>query len=166
MPDLTVRSARVADLPAVAAIYAHYVTDTVVTFDLEAPTVQDWADKLERLQDQGWPFRVGTVDDTVVGFAYVAPWRVKPAYRLTLEDTVYLAPGQTGRGYGRTLLADLVTEATVAGAKQLVAVIADAGTDTSVRLHRALGFTDTGRLHDVGHKHDRWVDVILMQKSL
>ena len=166
MGGLDIRAAEQQDLTSIAEIYAHYVTETVVTFDLDVPAVHDWRDKLTALTALGWPFRVGVVDGVVLGYAYVAPWRVKPAYRLTLEDSVYVAPDHIGQGYGRALLRDLLVEARTAGARQLVAVIADAGTDTSVRLHRSLGFVDAGRLHGVGFKHGRWVDVTLMQASL
>ena len=101
-------------------------------------------------------------------FRSVSPWRPKPAYRLTVEDTVYLAPGATGRGLGRRLLAELLARAGQAGARQMVAVIADAGTDSeaSIALHRALGFAHAGRLTAVGHKHGHWIDTVLMQRGL
>ncbi len=104
----------------------------------------------------------------VAGYGYVSPWRPKPAYRHTVEDTVYLAPGATGRGLGRRLLAELLARAGQAGARQMVAVIADAGADSeaSIALHRALGFAHAGRLSAVGHKHGRWIDTVLMQRGL
>lgn len=167
VPDgLLVRPAREDDLPAIARIYAHYVTDTVVTFELEPPDVNRWCDRLRTLGAAGWPFLVGTVADVVVGYAYVAPWHDRPAYRYTVENSVYLAPGQQGRGYGRVLLDELLAAAAAAGAWQVVAQITATGSATSAAVHRAAGFVEVGRLSAVGFKQDRWLDVVLMQASL
>ena len=164
--DLTLRAAVDADAQNIAAIFAHYVTSTTVTFELEPPTVQDWRDKVRESQSVGWPFVVGMVGGQVVGYAYVGPWRLKPAYRHTVEDSVYLAPGHTGRGYGRGLLAELLARATGAGARQVIAVIADTGHPASVRLHQRAGFEQAGLLRQVGFKHGRWIDTLLLQRDL
>jgi phosphinothricin acetyltransferase len=155
-----------AHLEAVAGIYAHYVTDTVATFEEVPPTVDDWSARLDDLASRGLPFLVATVDDEVVGYAYAGPWRPKPAYRHTVEDSVYLRPGFTGRGVGRALLEAVLDGCEAAGARQVVAVIADTGSDASAALHRRLGFTHAGRLTAVGRKHGRWVDTVLMQRAL
>jgi phosphinothricin acetyltransferase len=155
-----------ADLGAVARIYAHYVTDTVVTFEETPPTVADWRARHDDLAARGLPFLVATVDGEVAGYAYAGPWRPKPAYRHTVEDSVYLAPGFTGRGLGRALLAAVLDGCAAAGMRQVVAVIADTGSDASAALHRRLGFAHAGRLTAVGHKHGRWVDTVLMQRAL
>jgi L-amino acid N-acyltransferase YncA len=155
-----------ADLEAVAGIYAHYVTGTVITFEERPPTVADWRQRLDDLSGRGLPFLVAKIGDDVVGYAYAGPWRPKPAYRHTVENSVYLAPERTGRGLGRALLEGLLDECGRAGVRQVVAVIADTGSDASAALHRRLGFTQVGRLTGVGHKHGRWVDTILMQRSL
>jgi phosphinothricin acetyltransferase len=102
----------------------------------------------------------------VAGYAYAVPWRSKPAYRHTIEDSVYLAPGWTGRGLGRLLLTALVGYCARAGARQMIAVIADSEAGASVALHRACGFTDAGRLAGVGFKHGRWIDTLLLQRGL
>lgn len=160
--------AGVADLGRVAEIFAHYVTHSVVTFETEPPTVADWQARLDSLAGKGLPFLVARTGGEVAGYGYVSPWRPKPAYRHTVEDTVYLAPGATGRGLGRRLLAELLARAGQAGARQMVAVIADAGADSeaSIALHRALGFAHAGRLTAVGHKHGGWIDTVLMQRGL
>jgi phosphinothricin acetyltransferase len=103
---------------------------------------------------------------STTGYAYAAPWRPKPAYRHTVEDSVYLAPDRTGRGLGRRLLDALLTRCAQAGVRQVVAVIADTGDGASVALHRSFGFADVGRLTGVGRKHGRWVDTVLMQCDL
>ena len=111
------------------------------------------------------PFLVAEAGGTVAGYAYASPWRPKPAYRHTVEDSVYLAPGQRGRGLGRLLLESLLTGCADAGVRQVIAVIADSGDPASVALHRACGFAETGRLSQVGYKHGRWLDTVLLQRE-
>ena len=167
-PQPAVRPAVPADAEPVAAIFAHYVTTSVATFEEVAPTAGQWRQRLADRAAQNLPFVVAEADGSVCGYAYASPWRPKPGYRHTVEDTVYLAPGATGRGVGRMLLAELLARAGQAGARQMVAVIADAGAESeaSVALHRAFGFADAGRLTAVGHKHGRWIDTVLMQRGL
>lgn len=160
-----IRPAALADLAAVADIYAHYVTDTVVTFDQTPPSADDWRRRFEELSGRGLPFLVAELGTEIAGYAYAGPWRPKPAYRYTVEDSVYLAPDRTGRGLGSALLARLLRECGPAGVQQMVAVIADTGSDASAALHRRHGFTPAGRLTAVGRKHGRWVDTVLMQYS-
>jgi L-amino acid N-acyltransferase YncA len=162
----TVRAAVPADLEAVAAICAHYVTTTVTTFEEVPPTVAEWRQRLDNLAGRNLPFLVAEQDGTVCGYAYASPWRPKPAYRYTVEDTVYVSPDRTGRGVGRALLGALLTGCEQAGVRQVVAVIADTGSDASVAVHRRLGFDAAGRLCRVGHKHGRWIDTVLMQREL
>ncbi|MEV0200586.1 N-acetyltransferase family protein [Nonomuraea sp. NPDC050691] len=154
------------DLPAVAAIYAHYVEKSVATFDETPPGVEDWRAKAATVTGAGLPFLVTEEDGEVTGFAYAAPFRPKPAYRHTAEDTIYLAPGATGRGLGRLLLGELIERATRAGLRQMVAVVADSGDPASLRLHAAFGFEQAGRLRSVGFKHGRWIDTLLLQRPL
>lgn len=155
-----------SDLTAVARIMAHYVEHTVATFSEVPPTVEEWAQRHSDLTAEGFPFLVAEAAGDVLGFAYVAPWRSKSAYRYTVENTIYLAPAATGCGIGTTLLAELIDQATAAGCRQMVAVIADTGSTASAALHRRLGFVDVGRLHAVGLKHGRWIDTQLMQRDL
>lgn len=162
----TIRAAGAEDMSAVAAIFAGYVDGTVTTFELEAPTVPAWVRRLNELRSEGWPFLVAELDGRVVGYAYAAPWRNKPAYRFTVEDSVYVAPEQTGRGAGRRLLGQLMVDAAAAGAHQMIAIIADSGDPASIALHRSAGFAQVGLLRNVGHKHGRWLDVVLMQAAL
>ncbi|NGO72654.1 GNAT family N-acetyltransferase [Streptomyces boncukensis] len=163
----SLRAATPDDLKAVAEIYAHYVTHTVITFDEEPPDVPAWRDKHAGITAHGLPFLVSCAPGgEITGYAYAAPWRPKPAYRHTVEDTVYLAPEWTGRGTGSALLTALVEESARAGARQMIAVISDTGSESSPALHRRHGFRETGRLSAVGHKHDQWVDTLLMQRAL
>jgi len=167
MDTLTaIRPAAEADLDAVAAIYTHYVTQTVVTFDEVPPTLADWRRRLADLSARDLPFLVATVGDEIAGYAYAGPWRPKPAYRHTVEDSIYLAPAHTGRGLGSALLAALLDACSRAPVQQVVAVIVDTGDDASAALHRRHGFTPAGRLAGVGHKHGRWLDTLLMQRAV
>jgi L-amino acid N-acyltransferase YncA len=161
-----VRQATAADAEAIAAIFAHYVTSSVVTFEETPLTAGQWRDRLAALAGSGLPVLVAELDGTVAGYAYATAWRPKPAYRHTVEDTVYLAPESRGHGLGRLLLDALLEACASGGARQVIAVIADTGDPASVALHRRCGFTDAGRLAEVGHKHGRWVDTILLQRSL
>jgi L-amino acid N-acyltransferase YncA len=164
--QVRVRPAVRADLGAVAGILAFYVTDSVVTFEEDPPGLPDWHQRLDGLAERGLPFVVAEADGVVAGYAYASPWRPKPAYRHTVEDSVYLAPGQRGRGLGRRLLESVLAGCADAGVRQVIAVIADSGDPASVALHRACGFADAGRLAQVGYKHGRWVDTVLMQREV
>jgi L-amino acid N-acyltransferase YncA len=161
-----IRAAVAADAGQVAAIFAHYVATSVATFEEVAPAAADWQRQLGELATRKLPFLVAEDGRDVCGFAYASPWRPKPAYRHTVEDTVYLSPGHTGRGIGSALLGGLLAGCTAAGARQVIAVIADTGSDASAALHRRFGFTQAGRLSGVGRKHGRWIDTVLMQKDL
>ncbi|MER6947185.1 N-acetyltransferase family protein [Nonomuraea sp. NPDC000554] len=165
-PEMAVRPATAADLPAVAAIYEHYVAHSVATFEEVPPTVDDWRRRLDELTGRGLPFLVAAEGDEVAGYTYAGPWRPKPAYRHTVEDTIYIAPGRTGRGLGRLLLGALLTDLEKTDTRQVIAVIADTGSGASEALHRHFGFSPAGRLTGVGHKHDRWIDTSLMQRDL
>jgi phosphinothricin acetyltransferase len=166
MEPTVVRPAEVADLRQVAAIFAHYVSDSVATFEEDPPAVSAWEQRLADLSAQGLPFLVAETGASVCGYAYASPWRPKPAYRHTVEDSVYLAPGHSGRGIGSALLGNLLSECTAAGTRQMIAVIADTGSDASAALHARYGFAMAGRLTAVGHKHGRWIDTVLMQRDL
>jgi L-amino acid N-acyltransferase YncA len=161
-----VRPAVPADAESVAAIFAHYVTTSMATFEEVAPAAADWRRRLDDLAARSLPFLVAEAEEAVCGFAYASPWRPKPAYRHTVEDTVYLSPGHSGRGIGSALLGALLAGCADAGARQVIAVIADTGSDASAALHRRFGFTHAGRLSGVGRKHGRWIDTVLMQKDL
>lgn len=166
MHGVSVRAAGRDDLPALAAIYTPYVARTVITFETEPPDGAAWAARFDAVTARGLPFLVAESDGEVVGYAYAAPWKERAAYRHTVEDAIYLAPGSTGRGVGRLLLDALLAACGAAGVQQVVAVLADSGDPASVRLHARCGFREVGRLERVGFKHGRWVDTLLMQRSL
>ncbi|GIG89962.1 GNAT family N-acetyltransferase [Plantactinospora endophytica] len=163
---VTICSATAADAPAIAGIFGYYVINSVATFEETPPTAADWWRRLDALTARGLPFLAAKTGDEVNGFAYAAPWRPKPAYRQTVEDTIYLAPEVTGKGVGRALLAALLQRCRERDVRQVVAVIADTGDPASTALHRSAGFAQVGRLVSVGYKHGRWIDTVLMQRDL
>jgi len=164
--ESVIRPALPADMDAVVAIFAHYVTTSVVTFEQTPPTVEHWRRVHADLAQRALPFLVCIDSGRAVGYAYASPWRTKPAYARTVEDSVYLSPEYIGRGLGHRLLSALLTGCAAAGIEQVIAVIADGGDPASVMLHRAHGFAEAGRLHRVGFKHGRHLDTVLMQRDL
>jgi phosphinothricin acetyltransferase len=164
--EARIRPATVDDLGRVAGIFAHYVAAGVATFEERPPTLEDWRSRLADLSIAGLPLLVADHGGGAVGYAYASPWRPRPAYRHTVEDSVYLSPEWTGRGLGRRLLEALLAECARAGVRQVIAVIADTGDPASAALHRSCGFREAGRLTAVGYKHGRWIDTLLMQRDL
>ncbi|WP_024803791.1 GNAT family N-acetyltransferase [Nocardia sp. BMG51109] len=162
----SVRAGTPGDLPAVTEIYGHYVRDTVATFELREPDLAEWHRRFDAITAAGLPFLVAEDDGRVAGYAYCAPWKQRPAYRQTVENSIYLAPWALGRGLGGRLLDALLAACRSRDLREVIAVIADSGNPSSPALHRSRGFADAGRLHRVGYKHDRWIDTILMQLSL
>jgi L-amino acid N-acyltransferase YncA len=163
---MEIRPAQTADAVRIAAIYEFYVKNTVVTFDVLAPSVSDWEDHLRGMKEAGYPVLVGCEDGHVIGYAYLAAWKPRPAYRYTAEVSIYLDPAYIGAGRGRALLERLLAAARHAGIRQIIALIADAGFGASIALHKALGFRPIGRMNRVGFKQDNWVDVDLLQLEL
>jgi phosphinothricin acetyltransferase len=161
-----VRDASESDLVSVQAIYAHHVIHGRGSFELEPPSLEEIGRRHSVVQSAGLPYLVATDGKEVVGFAYAARYRPRPAYRYTAEDSVYVAPEAQGRGIGRQLLEELVRRCRAAGIRQMVAVIGDSANAASIQLHRALGFQDAGVLRRVGWKHERWLDTVFMQRDL
>ncbi|PXY32689.1 acetyltransferase [Prauserella muralis] len=163
---VVVREAVVADLSAITGIYAHYVTASVATFELEPPDEAEWRRRFAGITGAGLPFLVSEQEGRVAGYAYCSPWKPRPAYRQTVEDSIYLAPSALGRGLGGRLLDGLLGRCSALGIREVIAVVADSGDPASAALHRRRGFTDAGRLRRVGFKHGRWLDTVLLQRSL
>lgn len=162
-----VRPATAEDLEAITAIYGHHVTTGAATFELAPPSPEEMARRHAEITGGGYPFLVVTDDaQTVVGYAYAGAYRSRPAYRFTVEDSVYLAPGSVGRGLGSRLLAAIIDACTSRGDRQMIAVIGGADNAASIALHARAGFVEAGRLTAVGRKFDRWVDTVLMQRPL
>ncbi|WP_208642242.1 GNAT family N-acetyltransferase [Methylobacterium terrae] len=160
------RPCEAADLPAVTAIYAHAVETGRASFETQGPDEAEMGRRRAALVAGGYPYLVAARGGAVLGYAYAGPYRTRPAYRHTVETSVYLRPGEAGRGLGRRLLGALLAEAARAGFRQAVAVIGDSGNAASIGLHAAHGFRHVGVLRAVGWKHGTWLDTVLMQRDL
>ena len=164
--DVVVRSCEADDIPAIAAIYRREVLLGTASFEIEPPSEEEMHRRREGLIVSGCPYLVAVADGAILGYAYAGPYRPRPAYRNTVEDSVYIRDDARGRGIGRLLLGALVERATAAGFRQMVAVIGDSQNHGSVALHKAMGFELTGVFRSVGWKHGRWLDSVLMQRAL
>lgn len=165
--NVVVRPAVTDDLGAIAEIYAHHVLSGVATFELTPPDSDEWRTRFDAVAERELPFVTATLDGVVAGYGYCAPWKTRPAYRHTVENSVYLAPSAVGLGIGGRLLDTLLTECGHAGVRQVIAVVVDSETAAaSLALHRNRGFVDAGRLTAVGYKHGRWLDTLLLQHSI
>lgn len=165
-PPLIIRPSSAADLPDVTRIYGHAVAHGTGTFELEIPEPAEMARRRDDVLSKGLPWLVATCAGHVLGYAYANHFRPRRAYRFCLEDSIYLDPAAQGQGVGRVLLAELLAQCEARGARQMLAVIGDSANTGSIGVHRACGFEDTGVFKAAGWKFDRWLDVVLMQKSL
>jgi phosphinothricin acetyltransferase len=163
---LLLRDSTDADLPAITAIYAHAVQHGTGTFELDPPSQDEMRQRRRAVLDGGWPWLVAERAGTVIGYAYAGPFRTRPAYRFTVEDSIYLAAEARGQRVGTALLGELMRRCEAAGARQMLAVIGDSANAGSIGVHRALGFAHQGVMQDVGWKFERWLDVVIMQRSL
>ncbi len=162
-----VRESEGRDLPAIADIYGHWVRFGLGTFEYDPPEAAEMARRRAVLCEAGYPFLVAE-DETgrLVGYAYAGPYRPRPGYRFTCEDSVYVVHDAVGRGVGRALLAALIPRCEAAGFRLMLAVIGDSGNAASIGLHAALGFARAGLLPAIGWKHGRWVDTVFMTRAL
>jgi L-amino acid N-acyltransferase YncA len=164
--DFAIRPATPADIPAITRIYAHAVREGTASFELDEPDEAEMARRMASLLDGGFPYIAAQANGAVLGYAYAGPYRLRPAYRFTVEDSIYLAPESQRRGIGRRLLDELITRSQACGHRQMIAVIGDSANTGSIELHRAAGFTMVGTFADVGFKFGRWLDSVLMQRAI
>ena len=165
-PALLIRPGTPADIARITAIYAWNVLNGTGTFELVAPDAADMARRHQDVLSKGLPWLVAERGGQVLGYAYANHFRPRPAYRFCLEDSIYLAADAMGQGIGRLLLAELLSQCEARGARQMLAVIGDSANAASIGLHRRLGFEQTGVLEAAGWKFERWLDVVVMQRSL
>lgn len=163
---MQVRNATAADIPAIAAIYGAAVSSGTASFELEPPDAAEMRRRFETITSAGFPYLVAELDGRVLGYAYVSQYRPRPAYRYSVENSIYVAPDAHRSGVGRRLLDALIDAATAKGYRQMIAVIGDSRQAASIGLHRNAGFTFVGTIHSVGYKHGRWLDSVLMQRAL
>ncbi|MEY4410482.1 MAG: hypothetical protein RLZ69_56 [Actinomycetota bacterium] len=165
--EVTIRGAYETDMAAVMEIYNYYIQNSVVTFDLDAMGLNDWIEKFRWIQGLQLPFLVAVSESGyVLGFAYVAPWRQKAAFKRTVEDSIYLRPSAIGKRIGTKLMTELIDKSRASGVKEIVAVISDKGAESSIQLHESMGFKHQGHLGKVGFKFGRWLGTVLLQRSL
>ena len=163
----TIRSARPDDIAAITRIYAHAVRHGTASFELDPPDEAEMARRMTAIRDGGFPYLAADVEGRLAGYAYASFFRTRPAYRFTLEDSIYVAPDRQARGIGRALLDRLIEESAARGFRQMIAVIGDSTRQqASIRLHTAAGFTLVGIFPDIGYKFDAWLDSVYMQRAL
>lgn len=160
-----IRNATPADIPAITRIYRQAVLEGTATFELDPPDEAEMNRRMETLLAGGFPYIVSE-EGEILGYAYAGPFRARPAYRFTVEDSIYIAPGVHRRGVGRALLAELIAQSTRRNFRQMVAVIGDSANQGSIGLHKAMGFAMTGTFYDTGYKFGRWLDTVMMQLAL
>jgi L-amino acid N-acyltransferase YncA len=161
-----VRAATAGDADAIAAIYAPYVLTGTASFELEPPTPAAMRARIEKVLVAGAPWLLAEDATGPLGYAYCAQFRDRPAYAHACESSVYVRPGDAGRGIGRALMQALFAEAFARGFRQMIAVVGDSGNIASLRLHESLGFRQAGTLTDVGLKFGRLLDVVYLQRAL
>jgi L-amino acid N-acyltransferase YncA len=166
MTQPEIRPAAPPDIPAITAIYRPAVLQGTATFEIDPPDEAEMRSRFDAITGAGHPYLVAERAGAVEGYGYATLYRTRPAYRFTVEDSVYIAPYAQRQGVGRALLEALIAAASARGFRQMIAVIGDSGQSGSIGLHRALGFAFCGTIHAVGFKHGRWLDTVLMQRAL
>jgi L-amino acid N-acyltransferase YncA len=166
MSSLEIRPTGAADLPAITQIYEHAVLHGTATFELTAPDLAEMTRRLGAMVEGGFPHLIASLEGQVVGYAYAGPYRPRPAYRFTVENSIYLQPAIHRRGIGLELLRRLIAECESRGYRQMIAVIGDAANAGSIGLHAKCGFQMIGTHPNVGFKFGRWLDTVLMQRAL
>jgi L-amino acid N-acyltransferase YncA len=154
------------DLATITAIYHHHVVNGVASFEEVPPGFEEMARRRREILSRGLPYLVAEQSERIIGYCYASLYRTRSCYRYTVEDSIYVAAAETGRGIGRALLTRLIERCTAQGFRQMVAVIGGSDQWPSIRLHRALGFTRIGVLPAIGFKFGGWVDTVLMQRAL
>ena len=154
------------DLAEVREIYALEVRDGTASFELEPPSVTEMAARFAAIEAAGLPYLVAELDGQIAGYAYAGPYRPRPAYRYTVEDSVYVARWARRQGVGQALLEAVIKRASAQGMRQMVAIIGDSAHTASIELHARAGFRFVGTLEHVGWKFGRWLDTVIMQRPL
>jgi phosphinothricin acetyltransferase len=160
------RPAAAGDIAAITRIYADAVINGTASFELTPPDQAEMTRRYAALADNGYPYIVAELSGAIAGYAYAGPYRTRPAYNWTVEDSIYVAPQFHRRGIGLVLLKQLVAESERRGFRQMIAVIGDSAQTPSIALHEAAGFTPVGTFRAIGYKHGKWLDTPLMQIAL
>jgi L-amino acid N-acyltransferase len=157
-----VRAAQARDLPALLDIVNDAILNSTALFEYAPRTLAVQRDWLAQRGAEGWPVLVADVDGATIGFASYGAFRARPAYAATVEHSVYVAQQTRSNGVGRALMLALIAAAKADGRHVMVGGI-DGSNDASIGFHASLGFVETGRLHQVGWKFERWLDLVFMQ---
>jgi len=166
MTEISIRPVTPADVPTITRIYAHAVKHGTASFEVDPPDETEMTRRMKALLDGGFPYIAAEIGDTFAGYAYAGPYRTRPAYRFTVEDSIYVDPNAQRRGVGRVLLMRLIEESERRGFRQMIAVIGDSAQAASIEVHRTLGFRMVGNFEIVGFKFGRWLDSVLIQRDL
>ena len=166
MSSLEIRPTLAADLPFITEIYDHAVRFGTATFELIPPDLAEMTQRFNAVMDGGFPYLVAVLEGCVVGYAYAAAYRLRPAYRFTVEDSIYLHPAVHRRGVGLQLLQRLIVESEARGYRQMIAVAGDSANAGSIGVHTRCGFQMIGTHPNVGFKFGRWLDTVMMQRTL
>jgi phosphinothricin acetyltransferase len=166
MSMLEIRPATAADLPVITEIYDHAVRHGTATFELTPPDLAEMSRRFGVLRDGGYPYLAAAADGRVIGYAYAGAYRPRPAYRFTVENSIYLQPAIHRRGIGMQLLQRLIAESEQRGYRQMIAVIGDSANAGSIGVHARCGFQMVGTHPSVGFKFGRWLDTVMMQRAL
>lgn len=161
-----IRPSRDEDLDAITRIYSHHVLHGTGTFETTPPSRDEMTARRADVLGKGLPWLVLEADGQVMGYAYGNWFKPRPAYRFSVEDSIYMAPDAAGKGWGKLLLTELLAQLERAGVRKVMAVIGDSGNAGSVGVHKALGFEQVGVVQSCGWKFDRWLDIVLMQKTI
>ncbi|WP_411832056.1 N-acetyltransferase family protein [Pseudoxanthomonas mexicana] len=164
--DPTLRNATPDDVAAITAIYAAEVRDFVNTYEYDVPDEAEMLRRMRGVLDAGYPYLVAERDGRIAGYAYASGYRARAGYRFTVENSVYVAADQQGRGIGAALLQRLIDECALRGYRQMIAVIGEPANTASIRLHERFGFRMVGVFRGIAWKHGRWLDTVQMQRSL
>jgi L-amino acid N-acyltransferase YncA len=164
--DVIIRPVEDRDMDAIAAIYDHHVRHGTASWELEPPDRAELVRRRDSVLALGMPYIVAESAGQVVGYAYAGPYRPRPAYRFTVENSIYIDAGRTGQGLARPLLERLIDDCTAAGMRQMIAIIGDSDNYASIRFHEKMGFRKVGQIDRIGWKFGRWLDSVVMQRAL
>jgi L-amino acid N-acyltransferase YncA len=162
----SIRPSIESDLPAITAIYGHHVLHGTGTFETTPPTESEMTSRRADVLAKDLPYLVIEDGGRVLGYAYCQWFKPRPAYRFSAEDSIYMHPDAASKGLGKALLAELMRQAEAAGVRKLIAVIGDSANSSSVGVHKALGFEAVGTIRNCGWKFERWLDIVIMDKSI
>jgi phosphinothricin acetyltransferase len=164
--DIVIRDCTEADMPSVTAVYAQSVREETASFELVPPDLMEMTRRRAGIVEKGHPYLVAELEGEVAGYAYASAFHPRPAYALTVENTVYVARAAQRQGVGRALMTALIEACTARGYRQMIAIVGGSDHLASIALHKALGFNQVGVFKSVGYKHGRWLDAVYLQRPL